>query len=79
MLRGMCAEPRDKKPDEVEVTPEMIRAGAAELALYSDDYESKEDAAARIFEAMWLARPRAHLDQGGAFSPLPAWCLNSST
>jgi hypothetical protein len=42
---------------EIEVTPVMIAAGVRELAWYSDDYESKEDAVERIFAAMFAAMP----------------------
>lgn len=39
------------------VTPEMIAAGVGELSVWNDDYESKEEAVVRIFEAMEQARP----------------------
>src|SRR5205807_9169226 len=43
-----------KKPDavaKIEITPEMLEAGACEL--YQDDYaETKEEWAARVFRAM---------------------------
>ena len=41
--------------DEIDVTPEMIKAGVAELCTYNLDYETREEAAIRIFEAMWSA------------------------
>lgn len=47
------------KAEEIEITPEMIRAGARELALYSDDYESKADAVSRIFTQMAVASLQA--------------------
>lgn len=41
---------------EIEVTPEMIEAGAAELADYDERFEFREDAVMRIFLAMCDAR-----------------------
>jgi hypothetical protein len=40
------------------VTPETIAAGVGELSVWSDDYESKEEAVVRIFEAMEQVRPK---------------------
>jgi hypothetical protein len=40
---------------EIEITPEMVEAGAYELASYNTDFESVEDAVVRIYEAMILA------------------------
>lgn len=42
--------------DEVEVTPDMVRAGVAEIATYNTDFEDDEDAVTRIYVAMELAR-----------------------
>ncbi len=39
---------------EIEITPEMIRAGANELALFDNDFTSYELGAERIFMAMIL-------------------------
>jgi hypothetical protein len=41
----------------IEITPEMIEAGATELASYSHGWESLEDGAERIFRAMVRVRP----------------------
>lgn len=41
--------------DEIEVTPQMIEAGAAAL-VQSDPEETAEDRAIKIFRAMVLAR-----------------------
>lgn len=41
---------------EIEITPEMIEAGVAELMLFNLDYQSWEDGAERVFEAMMAAR-----------------------
>lgn len=47
------ARPADDKTDNIpEITPEMVEAGVAELADYSDDYESAESCVTRIFIAM---------------------------
>jgi hypothetical protein len=46
---------------EIEITPEMIAAGVNEIASYNLDFESREDAVARIYEAMFLASRSAVL------------------
>ena len=43
--------------DEVEVTPEMIDAGALALSEYDRELESLEEGATRIFLAMRKAAP----------------------
>jgi hypothetical protein len=40
--------------DEIEVTPEMIEAGVAELKHFNPDFDRAEDAVRWIFEAMEL-------------------------
>lgn len=45
-------------PDEVEVTPEMIKAGALELSRFNSNYQSLEDGAERIFLAMEMAHQK---------------------
>lgn len=45
-----------KDESEIEVTPEMIEAGALELARYHPDYESLEDGVCRIYKAMGAAK-----------------------
>lgn len=37
---------------EIEITPEMVKAGARELVRYHPDYQTEEDAAHNIFVAM---------------------------
>jgi hypothetical protein len=41
---------------EIEITPEMIEAGAAALAECSSDYYDPEDVAAAIYRAMETVR-----------------------
>jgi hypothetical protein len=41
--------------DEIEITPEMIEAGAEELCTFNSDFESHEKAARRIYRAMVFA------------------------
>jgi hypothetical protein len=41
---------------EIEVTPEMIEAGACELAGFHPDFESYEDAAVSIYKRMVTAK-----------------------
>jgi hypothetical protein len=43
--------------DEIEITPEMIRAGARELLRFDPRYESGEDAVERIYAAMRPLEP----------------------
>jgi hypothetical protein len=43
--------------DEIEITPAMIEAGISELSRYNPDYESKDEAVARIYEAMFRFSP----------------------
>ena len=45
------------KPVEIEITPEMIQAGAAALAGWENENESYAEAAERIFRAMICASP----------------------
>jgi hypothetical protein len=45
--------------DEIEVTPEMIEAGAAELARYTTVFDTLEDGVERIFRAMIRSAPRS--------------------
>jgi hypothetical protein len=48
---------------EVEITPEMIAAGADALAGFNRDFESAEERVVEIYEAMFLARP-GYADEG---------------
>lgn len=38
--------------EDIEITPEMIEAGAVELSRFNSDFECLEEAAARIYRAM---------------------------
>jgi hypothetical protein len=40
---------------EIEVTPEMLRAGVSALCRYDSEFESREEGAERIFLAMYRA------------------------
>ena len=42
--------------DKIEITPEMIDAGAAEIMCYDRDYERVSDVARRVYLAMAAAR-----------------------
>ena len=47
------------KETEIEITPEMIEAGAAELVGFDGRYDFVEDGVVRIFsEMIYLARIR---------------------
>jgi hypothetical protein len=48
--------PRDR-PDEIEITEEMIEAGALAGARYSPEWETPYTAAERIFRAMAVLEP----------------------
>jgi hypothetical protein len=49
----MCAETVN---NEIEVTPEMLKAGALELAGYDSEFENIEEAVARLYRAMVRAK-----------------------
>ena len=42
----------EPKTDEIEITPEMIEAGANELCSFNRNFESEEQGVRRIFLAM---------------------------
>jgi hypothetical protein len=42
--------------DEIELTPEMIEAGALEIARGDTEFESLEEVAERVFRAMLAHR-----------------------
>lgn len=44
--------------EDIEITPEMIEAGAVELSRFNSDFECLEDAVARIYRAMGGRGPR---------------------
>ena len=51
--------PRDKDAtNEIEVTPEMLRARAQELMRYDSRFDSFETVARMVFEAMGSIAPR---------------------
>lgn len=41
--------------ETIEISPEMLRAGASELVNFNYDFESYEEGAENIFRAMWEA------------------------
>lgn len=43
---------------EIEITPEMIEAGAREVRAYDPAYDDPADVAERVFEAMMAASGR---------------------
>lgn len=47
--------PATKPTEEIEVTPEMIEAGALALMSFDSRYESCEQGAMAVFEAMIAA------------------------
>ena len=55
--RQMTRKPEANSTDEIEITPEMIEAGARELARFDRDFDDPRDAAARIYAAMIETRP----------------------
>ena len=55
----MAGRPEPEIPEETEITPEMIEAGALVLAGFERAFDSLEDGARRIFAAMMGARNRA--------------------
>jgi hypothetical protein len=42
--------------DEIEITPEMIEAGASELARFDRFFDTLETGAVKVFQAMLTAR-----------------------
>lgn len=54
----MCDDRPALNPDEIEVTPEMIKAGVREYMLSSEDYQSQEDIVAEIYRVMAEASGR---------------------
>jgi hypothetical protein len=52
----MKGKNEDNSTDEIEVTAEMIEAGARELMKFNPDYEGYRDGALTIFEAMIAAK-----------------------
>ncbi len=45
-------------PEEIEITPEMIRAGVSVFADYDSRFERPSDVVPEIFRAMWQERVR---------------------
>lgn len=46
----------DRPAPEIEVTPEMIEAGAVAFCSFDSRFELEEDAAVRVYEAMESVR-----------------------
>lgn len=55
-MKRIANAPSETVTEEIEVTPEMIAAGARELKLFDINYDDERDAAVRIFTAMLRAR-----------------------
>lgn len=61
-LLRFCAEPLLLREfpggpvSEVEITPEMVKAGVEALYQHNPDFEAEEDAVSRIYRAMHEAR-----------------------
>jgi hypothetical protein len=55
-----------------EITPEMIEAGALEFARYDPRFESDEEAAVRIYQAMVSAKPELRKDVKSSTDTTPA-------
>lgn len=51
---------------EPEITPAMIEAGMIELVDFEWGWGDEEDAAVRVFRAMWAAMPKPPLDNDPA-------------
>jgi hypothetical protein len=47
----MCDRPAHSD-EQIEITPEMIEAGARELGMFDSEYGSFEEGAERIFSVM---------------------------
>lgn len=43
---------------EIEITPEMLKAGIKAFMDYDSRFEQESDAVIEIFEAMWAAKVR---------------------
>jgi hypothetical protein len=67
----MCDRPANETgvTDEIEVTPEMVRAGVAEIAGFYWDTEDSEDAVRRIFDAMISSRRISEKTQAAPHQP----------
>jgi hypothetical protein len=65
----------DEAPDtdEIAVTPEMIKAGALELARFNPDYQSLEDGALRIYQEML----RAATETDPPLTAVDRWVIES--
>ena len=50
----MCGERRDAS--EIEITPEMIEAGAEIVGGFDRELDLARETAVNVFQAMWLAR-----------------------
>ncbi|WP_422373657.1 hypothetical protein [Hoeflea sp.] len=48
----------DRPANEIEVTPEMIEAGALSMSGYDPDFDTLESISLEIFRAMIVASPK---------------------
>jgi hypothetical protein len=48
-------EKRQTETLDIEITPDMIKAGVSALCSYDSEFESREEGVTRIFEAMCRA------------------------
>ena len=46
------------KPEEIEITPDMVEVGAIRLLAFSRETDLEDEAVKEIFLAMWRLRPR---------------------
>jgi len=53
---SIAAKGAESCADEIEITPEMIDAGAAEVEVYNPDFCSASDKAEAVYLAMEIAR-----------------------
>ena len=55
----------ERKPEEIEITPEMIEAGVDVYLSYDSRDSAEADLARDIFRAMWRARLEERLAENG--------------
>lgn len=60
---GVMTDRCDETTKEIDVTPEMIEAGASELARYTTVFDTLEDGAERIFRTMIVVASSALKDR----------------
>lgn len=57
--------------DEIEITPEMVEAGLAELVAFDPEYDEGQDFVRRVFRAMEAARFREQVEARESSVSLP--------